>query len=204
MSGAASLLIASGGVGALLAWYVWAARPWAPPRHAASAPLSRPRPAGPPPPAPHRAEVLAECTCGVRSGEHKVWCGELVPPPGDWTDRLLADLHDAPTVLDDLRPEDGAEGCAMSRDQATSAVAPTGAGDESEAYGPPAPPAPPVVRAGEIFTLADLPGVPITIVPTRRATATDVALAHMDAFMVAMRADHAQWLADARERWAAA
>ena len=53
-----------------------------------------------------------------------------------------------------------------------------GAGDESEACGPPAPPAP--------------------------LTATDLALARCDLFMVAMRADHERWLASARVRWAAA
>ncbi len=40
--------------------------------------------------------------------------------------------------------------------------------------------------------------------PTRRASATEVANAHADAFMVKMRADHAVWMAEARERWAAA
>ena len=52
-----------------------------------------------------------------------------------------------------------------------------GAGDESEASGPSAPPAP--------------------------LTATDLALARCDLFMTAMRADHVRWLASARERWAA-
>lgn len=54
----------------------------------------------------------------------------------------------------------------------------TGAGDESEGSGLTAPPAP--------------------------LTATDLALARCDLFMVAMRADHERWLASARERWAAA
>lgn len=74
-----------------------------------------------------------------------------------------------------------------------------GAGDESEACGPPAPPAPlweyraqnPGL-AGEVIQLP------------RQAPAVTLALAHADAFMVLMREDHARWLASARERWAAA
>lgn len=81
---------------------------------------------------------------GIEAGSHGSDYG-AVPEPGDWTDRLLADLHDAPTVLDGLEssgsPDEGTpEGDPGLPASGTERGHP-GAGDESEASGPPAPPA---------------------------------------------------------------
>lgn len=74
----------------------------------------------------------------------------------------------------------------------------TGAGDESEGSGLTAPPAP-------LWEYrAQNPGLAGQVVHLPPVTATDLANARLDAFMAAMRADHARWMPAARERWAAA
>ena len=231
------MLIASGGIGAMLVLALWVRHPWAPARHAAP----RQRLDATPPvlaaaPAPW-PEMVTGCACGVQSGEHKLWCqpadaaldwaarNELLPP-GDWTDQLLAGLHSPgqqprgmTEPLDDLLREDGMAGDGTP---GCPRAVPGGAGDESEGYGLTAPPAPPaacpccgcrLLTSGGLHCLkcgwlepgseieAEFGPVPV---PTRQASATEVANAHADAFMAAMRADHAAWMASARERWAAA
>ena len=95
-----------------------------------------------------------------------------------------------------------------------------GAGDESEGSGLTAPPAPPgnhgvggesvggviIIYPASLWEYhaqnPDLAGGVIQL--PRAPRGIDLALARCDAFMVAMRADHARWMSGARERWAAA
>lgn len=230
VSGVQSALIASGGVGGLAVLVLYVLRPWAQPRHAAP----RERLETVPPvlrnTVPWPARVTG-CACGVQSGEHKLWCATAdaaldwaacneLPPPGEWTDQLLADLQAPgqrprgmaePPTLNDLRPGAGylspvtTATCPSDPGQPLKVDSPApgpGAGDESEGYGLTAPPAP------GLYGIAT--GEPVRIVvencsfaPARRASATEVANAQADAFMAAMRADHAAWMASARARWAA-
>jgi hypothetical protein len=241
VSGVQSVLIASGGVGGLAVLVLYVLRPWARPRHAAPAhpANSWTRVSFAPDPSLLPVRVTG-CACGVQSGEHKLWCATAdaaldwaarneLPPPGEWTDQLLADLQAPgqrprgmaePPTLNDLRPGAGylspvttatCPGDPAQPLKVDSPVPGPGAGDESEPSGVTAPPAPPCCddpygthaieawHAGGFRVTWD--GEPA---PTRRASATEVANAQADAFMAAMRADHAAWMASARARWAAA
>jgi hypothetical protein len=252
VSGAQSVLIASGSIGAMVVWLLYVRRPWVRPRHALTAQPAAPAEHEPAPgPVPPR---VTGCACGVRSGEHKLWCAtadaaldwaarnELPPPvertdggaaePGEWFEHTLHELAPdglvgPPTrqLMHDLATPDGLGPGAGYLSPVTTVTCPSdvrppkvdspapgpGAGDESEPSGVTAPPAPPCCddpygthaieawhAGGFKVTWDDQPA------PTRRASATEVANAQADAFMAAMRADHAAWMASARARWAAA
>lgn len=229
MSGAQSAIIASGGIGLMAVWLLVALRPWAPrPRHAAprerldATPDTLARWGYLP-----KAEVEGQPPWEVAADGALDWAArnELPPPvertdgsgepAGEWFEHTLHELAPGglvgpPTrrLFDDLR--DDAAGVPTAGHERTSRQ--DGAGDESEPSGVTAPPAPldccddpygthaiEAWAAGGFQVTWD--GQPA---PTRRATATEVACARMDAFMAGMRADHAVWLATARERWAAA
>lgn len=158
------------------------------------------------------APMPGGCTCGVQSGEHKLWCGDELPPPLEAV--LRRELHhvDAyepgadPVPAHGLgldTPGEGVPGSAHEPVRPT--LPPIGAGDESEACGPPAPPAPPgamsfILAAPTVYEIVQKRAD----VPHHLAAPADVENARVDAFIAEMRADMAAWLASARERWAAA
>ena len=103
----AYLVIAAAGLASMAGVVVVARRLAYRPAHAAATPRRRPEPAP-----PVGSMSLADeqhyrngnsAGLGVRVLHGDPWG---VPPAGDWTDDLLAELHEAPTILDLVEPDE--------------------------------------------------------------------------------------------------